>query len=89
MISRQKHNEEMRKARRKRAQHIRDKYLEYSIRSYVDTEPVHRELGDEERMAIRDRAKNEFQKSRRLSIIAFLIATLVLASIGYLILIRN
>jgi hypothetical protein len=86
MIPRQKHNEEMRKARRKRAQYVRDKYMEQNIRSDLDFKPMHRDLGDKERREIRERLQNDFRKSRRRSVIVFLIAALFLVSLIYLLL---
>ena len=86
MITKHQHNENLRKARRERAQYVRDKYMEYGIRSYVDFKPVHKELSDEERQVIRERVRKEYRISRRRSIAVFTGAILLIAFICFLIL---
>jgi hypothetical protein len=86
MISRQKHNEALGKARRERAQYVRDKYLEYGVRSYIEYKPVHKELSEGERQAIRDQVRKDYRKSRRRSIAVFVGAILLIVSICFIIL---
>jgi hypothetical protein len=88
MISRQKHNEALRKVRRERAKYVRDKYLEYGVRSNVEFKPVPDSLSEEERLAIRKHVRNDFRKSRRWSILTFIFAVLLLGFVCFLILNR-
>lgn len=81
MITRQKHNEAIRKARRERAQYVRDKYLEYGVRGYMDYKPVHKELSEEERKAIREKVKKAYLKSRRRTIVVFVGAVILIGVI--------
>lgn len=81
MISRQQHNEALRKTRRERAQMIRDKYLECNKCGHMVYNQPHKPLGEEERIAIRQDAKNELRKLRRRSIFIFL---LILIPLGYI-----
>ena len=86
MITRQQHNEAIRKARRERALYVRDKYLEYGIQSYTDFKPKHKKLSDEEREAIRERIRKDYKKSRRRSMVVFVGTILLIAFICFLIL---
>ena len=78
MITKQKHNEALRKARRERAQYVRDKYMEYGVRSYVDFKPAHKQLNEEDRLAIRDRIRADLRRSQQRSIITFVAIILLL-----------
>jgi hypothetical protein len=86
MITRQQHNENLRKARRERAQYVRDKYLEYGVRSYLDHKPVHKELSEEKRLAIREQIRKDYRISRLRSIALFTGAILLIAFIFFIIL---
>lgn len=86
MITKHQHNENLRKARRERAQYVRDKYMEYGIRSYLDYKPVHKKLSEEERQAIREQVRKDYRISRLRSIALFTGAILLLVFIVFVIL---
>jgi hypothetical protein len=85
MITRQQHNEAIRKARRERAQYVRDKYLEYGIRSYPDFKPKHKKLSEEERGVIGQQIRKDWKKSRRRSMAVFAGTIFLIAFICFLI----
>lgn len=86
MITRQKHNEAIRKAGRERAQNIRDKYQELGIRRYVDYRPEHKHVSEEERQAIRERIKKDYLKSRYRTVTVFVGAVILIGLICFIIL---
>jgi hypothetical protein len=86
MITKHQHNENLRKARRERAQYVRDKYMEYGIRRNLDFKPVHKELSEEERQAIREQVRKDYRIARRRSIAVFTGAILLIAFIFFIIL---
>jgi hypothetical protein len=86
MITKHQHNEALRKARRERAQSVRDKFMEYDLRSYRDYNPIHKHLSEGERQAIRKQIRKDYQKSQRRSIAVFIGAILLIVFICFIVL---
>ena len=86
MITKQQHNEAIRKARRERAQGVRDKYLDYGVRNTRMYKPAYKEFSDEDRRSIREQVRKDYRKYRRRSIAVFAGTIILLALICLLIL---
>ncbi len=85
MITKQQHNEALRKARRERAKGVRDKYMEYGVKSTRSYMPERKELSDEDRRAIRDQVRKDYRKSRRRSMAVFAGVILLVGFICFII----
>jgi hypothetical protein len=86
MISRQEHNELIRKAGRERLRSIRDRYYKSEANFYDPLGSIHRPLSDEEKQNIREGLKARSRISRRWTLIVFSLATLVVGFLCYKIL---
>lgn len=86
MISRQEHNELIRKAGRERLKLIREKYYNSGARFYDPYGGTQEHISDKERQHIREALKAKSRRSRRWTLITFSLATLILGIICYLIL---
>ena len=86
MITKHQHNEALRKARRERALSVRDKFMEYDLRSNKDYKPVYKRLSEEERQAIRKQVRKEYRTSQLRSIAVFIGAILLIVFVCILIL---
>jgi hypothetical protein len=88
MISRQEHNELIRKAGRERMKHIRDKYYNSGGKFYGDYGGIKEQLTNEEKDHIRKILKVRSRKSRRWTLIIFSLATLLFGFLCYMILLN-
>ena len=86
MISRQEHNELIRKAGKERLKYIRDKYYNSGAKIYNHYDGNHEQLTDEEKQNIRKELKAKSRKSRLWTLIIFSGAALVFGFLSYLIL---
>ena len=85
MITKQQHNEALRKARRERAKGVRDKYLEYGIKSTLVYKPERIELSDEDRRDIGERIRKDYRRSRRRNMAVFAGAIILIGLIYFMI----
>jgi len=83
MISRQEHNELIRKAGRERLKYKRDKYINSGTKFYDHYGGVREQISDEEKQHIREELKAKFRKSRRWTLIIFSLATLLIGFLCY------
>jgi len=85
MITKQQHNEALRKARRERAKGVRDRYLEYGVKSVMAYKPERVAISDEDRQAIRDQIRKDYRLSRRRIVAVFAGAILLIGCICFII----
>jgi len=71
MITKQQHNEALRKARRERAKGVRDKYLNYGLKRPMAYNPERKKFSDEDRQAIREQIMKDHRKTMRRSMAVF------------------
>jgi hypothetical protein len=86
MISRQEHNELIRKAGRERLKNIQDRYRNSGARIYGHYERIRENKSEEEKHFIREGLKSKSRKSRRWTLILFSFSVLLFGFICYIIL---
>jgi hypothetical protein len=85
MITKQQHNEALRKARRERAKGVRDKYLEYGVKRPMAYNPERKEFSNEDRQAIREQIRRDHRKTMRSSVAVFAGAIALIGLICFII----
>ena len=86
MITRQEHNELIRKAGKERFKQIRDTYYNSGSKIYDHFRGKHRQLTDEEKQDIRKEIEARSKKSKLWTLIIFSLAALLVGFICYKIL---
>lgn len=85
MITKQQHNEALRKTRRERAKGVRDRYLEYGVKSTMAYKPERVAISDEDRQVIREKIRKDYRMSRRRSLAVFAGAIVLIGCICFII----
>jgi len=86
MISRQEHNELIRKAGRERMKNIKEKYYHSGTRLYEHYGGIRKDLSEEEKESIRENMKARWRRSRRWTLVIFSFAALLFGFLCYKIL---